>query len=806
MRRSASTLLVLTAVVHGFVAPAARRATTPRQQQQAQPPRRWAAAAQPQSTTTSNNNNKKKNWQQAVGKRLVDLIPKKKKKKRRTPRAGLVAAAAFSLLAFGGRAVAAQGGGPFGDVGRQVLEAGARRDSLTLLLATATVIPLAKAVGLSPILGFLLTGVALGPNGLGAVTELSATEALAEIGVVFFLFEMGLELSMERLGAMKREIFGLGLAQFVVTTLVVAKLAHFLSGGSIGAVASGLVGGALALSSSAFVLQLLRDQDELGTAHGRASLGVLLLQDLAVVPLLVVTPLLAAGGGGLAGALAVAAAKAVFAVVAVEYLGKKVLDRAFDRAARSGCQEAFLSVVFLAAIGVSAFTESLGLSETLGAFLAGVSLSETKYSYKVEADVAPFRGMLLGLFFVTVGFEIDVNLIAAKPLLVSSLAAGILALKAALLGALGLAFRLPLSSAIRSGCLLAQGGEFGFVAFGLANRLGLLGAEITKLLLTVVALSMAATPVVAGIGNAVARFLDADDRETAASKLKTTTTNATTTTTADECATLNNLAVQAVDRSTEPVVVVCGYGQLGRVVCETLDAKLQRYVVIEKDATKASIARRDGRPVYRGDLTDADTLAKFRVPDARLAVVAIDGDRAAINNVVVALRSANPDLKVVSRALDATHMRLLRRIHDNIVPLVPTLRDDSKLLTLPFGGAVLRGLGFRADDVDMLIEDKRRDILGTVYPYAPQVPAPPAEDLLAKAPAILRAEKDQDEADLEDDDAPKSLMAQCLSADANADAAENNATTTLLQIDSTPDIDRLVRQIDNKNDTAVPSL
>lgn len=677
-----------------------------------------------------------------------------------------------------------------GDLCRQLLEPGARRDSMTLLLATATVIPLAKAAGLSPILGFLATGVALGPNGLGVVTELSTTEALAELGVVFFLFEMGLELSMERLGAMKREIFGLGLAQFVATMLIVGKLVHVLGGGSVSATAAGLAGGALALSSSAFVLQLLRDQDELGTAHGRASLGVLLLQDLAVVPLLVLTPLLAGGGSGsVIGPLVIAALKAVAAVVSVEFLGKRVLNRAFERAARSGSQEAFLSVIFLAALGVSGLTESIGLSDTLGAFLAGVSLSETKYSSKVEADVAPFRGMLLGLFFVTVGFSIDVQLVAAKPLLLAVLAASLLSIKAVVLCLLGLAFGLPVSSALRSGCLLAQGGEFGFVAFGLANRLGLLGDYATRLLLTTVALSMAATPLVAGLGASVARFLD-DDRTAkrrSADQLPQ----------AQAAADLPLPDVPGSDAvaKDEPDVVVVGYGRLGRVVCETLDAKLRRYVVIEKDAAKATAARRDGRPVYQGDLTVADTQRKFRVNDARLAVVAIKGNQIATNAVVLALKRNCPQLKVVARAADQKHARRLRRFGETVVPIVPSLRDDSRLLALPFGGAVLRGLGYRADDVDMLIEEKRRAILGPVYPR--DVPSKPSATKTTTDMENLSAPVDRDDTappptrDDDDDDEPKPLMAQCLSDDALP--REEALKIALVSVD------------DNKNETALVS-
>jgi hypothetical protein len=260
--------------------------------------------------------------------------------------------------------------------------AGPRRDTLLLLLTTTVVVPVMTRLKTSPILGFLLVGMLLGPNGLSVVSELKTTEALAELGIVFFLFEMGLELSVERLVQMRRDVFGLGVSQFTVTAAAIFLLSRLLGQS---AAASVVIGGALALSSSAFVLQLLRDKDALGTRYGRASFGVLLFQDLAVVPLLVITPLLAAGGGSaMAWAMGWAAFKAGIAFTLILLTGKFVLDRVFNFVAKSRSQEAFLSVILVTVLTMSNLTEGLGLSNTLGAFLAGVLLSETKYRYQVR--------------------------------------------------------------------------------------------------------------------------------------------------------------------------------------------------------------------------------------------------------------------------------------------------------------------------------------------------------------------------------------------------------------------------------------
>lgn len=383
--------------------------------------------------------------------------------------------------------------------------AGPKSDTLLLLLATALITPVCKRLGTSPILGFLASGMLLGPNGCGLISGIHTTETLAELGIVFFLFEMGIELSFDRLLSMRKDVFGLGFSQFMGTALAVAGI-----GKLFGLPANALVvlGGGLALSSSAFVLQLLKDKDQLATRFGKAAFGILLFQDLAVVPLLVVTPILAGSGQGLAAAVGSAIVKAGMALGAIAFAGRVILNPLFKIVAGAQSQEAFLGVILLTVLSMSFMTEGLGLSNTLGAFLAGVLLSETKYRYQIEADIAPFRGILLGLFFVTVGFEIDLKLIASKLPLVSGLVLGIIVTKAALTTLLSLGFGLSLSTAQQTGLILSQGGEFAFVAFGLARGLGILDVPTTKLMLTCVSLTMALTPLLSTVGTKIAKRLE----------------------------------------------------------------------------------------------------------------------------------------------------------------------------------------------------------------------------------------------------------------------------------------------------------
>uniref|UniRef100_A0A7S4JK13 Cation/H+ exchanger transmembrane domain-containing protein n=1 Tax=Odontella aurita TaxID=265563 RepID=A0A7S4JK13_9STRA len=382
---------------------------------------------------------------------------------------------------------------------------GTKADTLFLLATSAFIPGLCKLVGMSPILGFLASGVLLGPNGKNLIADVHTTETLADLGVVFFLFEMGIHLNFDTLMSMRRDVFGLGLSQFVFTALAVAAVAS-LCGQSAAAMV--VLGGGLALSSSAFVLQLLKDKDELSTDFGKSSFGVLLLQDLAVVPLLVVTPILAGGGDGLASALTSALVKAVMALGTIAVAGKFLLNPAFDLVSGAQSQEAFVGLILFTVLGMSFLTEGLGLSNTLGAFLAGVLLADTQYRHQVEKEISPFRGILVGLFFFTVGFEIDLNLIASKIGLVMSIVLGTMAAKAAIAAAVCMVFGKGLSISQRCGFILSQGGEFAFVAFRLAREFGILDKDTTKLMLTCVSLTMALTPLVNALGAQIAQNLE----------------------------------------------------------------------------------------------------------------------------------------------------------------------------------------------------------------------------------------------------------------------------------------------------------
>ena len=571
---------------------------------------------------------------------------------------------------------------------KQQYMAGPKSDTMLLLLATALVTPLCKQAGISPILGFLAAGMMMGPNALSVIGDMHNVEMMGELGIVFFLFEMGIELSIERLKSMRRDVFGLGLSQFLGTAAAVAAVGKVAF--NLPANALVVLGGGLALSSSAFVLQLLKDKEQLSTRFGKASFGILLLQDLAVVPLLVVTPILAGGGAGLGAALGSALVKATLALSAIAFTGHVVLDPLFNTVAKAKTQEAFLGVTLLTVLGMSFMTEGLGLSNTLGAFLAGVLLSETKYRYQIEADIAPFRGILLGLFFVTVGFEIDVGLVLSQLPLVSAVVLGILAVKAAVAALASLAFGLSLSTSMQTALIVSQAGEFAFVAFGLAKSFGILSPQQTKFLLTCVSLTMALTPFLSSVGGKIASKLEEGK--------------------SDE--NMVDLVRDAEDREvieSDDFVVVVGYGTVGKVVTDLLQRKFIQYECVEVNPERAALARSKGLPVFYGDVARPEIADAFNVGKAKAVIVTI-ADKAEATRMVIALRRQYPGLKIFARAADADHAQRLQKTLD-IVAMVPIIPEDNVLLTLPFGGAVLKSLGAQPEEVNAILEAKRKDVL-----------------------------------------------------------------------------------------------
>ncbi|ONK67293.1 uncharacterized protein A4U43_C06F18650 [Asparagus officinalis] len=441
-------------------------------------------------------------------------------------------------------------------------------DTLTFLMVTVMVVPAFKLLKASPILGFFCAGVIL--NQFGFIRNLTDVKVLSEWGILFLLFEMGLELSLARLRALAKFAFGMGLTQVVLSTLaftafelppngaIGTKILQFLFHSrsdlvNIRSVDEAVViGAALSLSSSAFVLQLLAEKGELPTRFGSATLGILLLQDIAVVPLLVILPVLESQNlveESIWPMLASESLKALGGLGLLSLGGKFLLRRIFEVVAESRSSEAFVALCLLTVSGTSLLTQMLGFSDTLGAFLAGAILAETNFRTQIEADIRPFRGLLLGLFFVTTGTSIDMQLLFREWANVLSLLLGLIVIKTLIITAIGPRVGLSLQESVRIGLLLSQGGEFGFVVFSLANRLGVLPLELNKLLIIVVVLSMALTPLLNEIGRKAAGIID-------------------------EKFEVKEKETEMVNfDATEPVVIL-GFGQMGQVLANFLSTPL----------------------------------------------------------------------------------------------------------------------------------------------------------------------------------------------------------------------------------------
>ncbi|KAJ0235636.1 K(+) efflux antiporter 1 [Hirschfeldia incana] len=508
-------------------------------------------------------------------------------------------------------------------------------DFLWLLLASVIFVPLfQKLPGGSPVLGYLAAGILIGPYGLSIIRNVHATKAIAEFGVVFLLFNIGLELSVERLSSMKKYVFGLGSAQVLVTAAVVGLIAHYVAGQA--GPAAIVIGNGLALSSTAVVLQVLQERSESTSRHGRATFSVLLFQDLAVVVLLILIPLISPnsskGGIGfqaIAEALGLAAVKAAVAITAIIAGGRLLLRPIYKQIAENRNAEIFSANTLLVILGTSLLTARAGLSMALGAFLAGLLLAETEFSLQVESDIAPYRGLLLGLFFMTVGMSIDPKLLLSNfPVVIGTLGLLILG-KTILVVVMGKLFGISVISAIRAGLLLAPGGEFAFVAFGEAVNQGIMSPQLSSLLFLVVGISMAITPWLAAGGQLIASRFELHDVRSL-------------------------LPVESETDDLQDHIIICGFGRVGQIIAQLLSERLIPFVALDVSSDRVTIARSLDLPVYFGDAGSKEVLHKIGAERACAAVVALDAPGANYR-CVWALSKHYPNVKTFVRAHDVVH-------------------------------------------------------------------------------------------------------------------------------------------------------
>lgn len=511
-----------------------------------------------------------------------------------------------------------------------------------LLLGVAIVVaPLFQRLRASPVLGYLIAGVILGPQVLRLIADSDGNRFLAELGVVFLLFVIGLELSVERLRLMRRLVFGLGTLQVVLCGGVLTVVTYFLG---LAWEAAIVVGFALALSSTAMVLQLLTERSELNGRSGRAAFGILLFQDLAVVPLLVLVTVLASRDPEIAEAMGMALLRAVAVVTAIGLVGWLILPRLFQIVARTHRAEAFTALALVAVLGAAWATEQAGLSMALGAFLAGVALAGSRFRHQIEADIKPFEGLLLGLFFITVGVRLEFGAVFERPLVFVALLLGLIAIKAVLVFGLALAFGLRGNQALRAGLLLAQGGEFAFVLIGLAGDTGVVPKEVAPIVFALTGVSMALTPLLEVIGRKLAQRIGKRDQAAQADRL-----------TAD--------AGELSDH-----VVICGFGRVGQTVAMMLDYQHVKWLALDGNADLIEQFKDKGAHVFYGDAGRRDVLLAAGIARAKAVVVTMDDTKAAAA-AVEAIRHETKALPIFARARDHAHaMKLSKAGQVHCVP------------------------------------------------------------------------------------------------------------------------------------------
>jgi glutathione-regulated potassium-efflux system protein KefB len=498
--------------------------------------------------------------------------------------------------------------------------------AVVFLLATVVAVPLTKRFRLGAVLGYLLAGVVIGPSVLGLVNDTEGVATISDFGVVLMLFVIGLELSPSRLWVMRRAVFGSGSLQVITCALALGAIGYFLFG--LTWKAGVIVGGSLALSSTAFGLQILAERKEAGSAYGRQAFAILLFQDLAAIPLIAAVPLLGsavahdAHGPDLASVLRV-----VGTIFGVILGGRLLLRHVFRFVARAKSTEVFTATALLVVMGTAWLMELAGISVTLGAFLAGLLLADSEYRHELESNIEPFKGLLLGLFFVSVGMSVDLALLVAKPLLVLGMVVLLLAVKATLIVPLGrLIGALTSADAVRLAAVLASGGEFAFVILNLAQQNRLIDDSQRGLMVMAISLSMALTPLlVLAASRLVHQRVHAPDR-----------------------------AFDTIESDT-PRVIIAGFGRMGQIVARMLRAQDIPFVALESSVEQVDTSRRfGGTSLFFGDPARPEMLRAAQADKAEVFVIATDDPEANIRTARL-VRRQYPHLKIIARARNRQH-------------------------------------------------------------------------------------------------------------------------------------------------------
>ncbi|WP_109354464.1 cation:proton antiporter [Sphingorhabdus sp. EL138] len=557
------------------------------------------------------------------------------------------------------------------------------RETIIFLVAAGLVVPLVRKAGISAVLGFLFVGLVIGPFGVGrlvgetpvlelmVIADVEGVRRFAELGVIFLLFTIGLELSVAQLWGMRRLVFGFGTAQVTVSAIVIGGIAYAFGNTLVAATIFGLC---LALSSTALVMQLLTETRRLSAPAGRASFGVLLLQDLAVVPILFFVGI---AGATIEGSLAFAALKAIgeaVLVIALIFLIGRIAVRPFLRfVGGTGSREVFMAAVILLVLITAALTALAGLSMALGAFLAGLLFAGTEYRHQIASDIEPFKGLLLGLFFISVGMSLDIMAVWADIQWVLLSAFGLLAIKGTILFALARAYRLPKDVAAETAILMSQGGEFAFVVIAAALSFSLLDPANAQFMLLVVIVTMFLTPLLAIAGRRVGEMLRQREAK-------------------------NGDMTASID--DEHPVIIGGFGRVGRLLAQLLEEQRVPYVAIDSDPDLVATERAKGASVYFGDASQPDLLKHLGIERAAAFATTMDAPESA-EHVIKAVHQDWPHIPIIARACDVSHAEDLRA--SGARSAVPETVEAS----LELCEQLLTNIGFPQEAARAIVDDQR---------------------------------------------------------------------------------------------------
>ena len=560
------------------------------------------------------------------------------------------------------------------------------RETLLFLALAGILIPLLQRYRVNQILGFLALGVVIGPFGLwlwvGHLPWLSnftfmrveGAIALGELGVLFLMFTLGLELSAERLWSLRRWVFGAGTAQVLLSAAVIGGIAALFGNALQTAVILGLI---LSLSSTAIVMQLLTERHLLDQPQGQASFSILMLQDLAVVPILILAGLLAKGETAqLLPLLGLALLKSVVAILLIYLLGRRVICPLFKLLAHQHQPASFMALILLATLGIAGLTSYAGLSMALGAFLAGLLLAETEFRHEVEVTIEPFKSLLLGLFFMSVGMQTDLRTILAAPVWIPLSVLGLFAIKGIVMALVLRAGKLSWGHAVETGLLMGQGGEFAFIVTGYAMANHLFTPALAQFLLLVVGLSMFATPMVARGGHLLGHWLERNHHGAI------------------------NALNDAIPETLQGHVIIVGFGRIGQMLAKILADQGLRYVAIEINMNLSTRRHPLGEPVYFGDVSRPELLHRLNASQAGAIVLTMDHAEAALH-AASAIRREFSEVPLFARARDEHHAHALKEAGANQV-MPETLEAGLQL-----SGFVLQALGIADDKTAAAITSER---------------------------------------------------------------------------------------------------